>query len=120
MFNRPNQMSKQPINGRDLFDNPMVSAAKKSMSKEDIEKYEAIGESMYSIDFEKCGSIEDNTVLEALAYVNESIKSGIHPSMLSEPELVILETSYGREWYKKFGYVKEDLKEIVTLVPNPI
>ena len=44
--------------------------------------------------------------------VVESLKSGLHPSMLEEDEIKVLEEVYGKEWYKKWNYEKEDLKEI--------
>ena len=32
--------------------------------------------------------------------------------MLEEDEIKVLEEVYGKEWYKKWNYEKEDLKEI--------
>ena len=111
-------MSKKNTSQYDLFNNPMVTAAKKAMSPEELERYQKIGESLYgSIDFEK-----NNTnnvpppMVEALAYVEESIKSGQHPSTLDENEKALLADVYGDDWYKKWGYVEEDLNIIVTVL----
>lgn len=101
----------------DLFDNPMVTAAKKSMSPRSQERYRKLGESMYGgINF--TDSKVDNRpapMVEALAYVEESLKSGLHPSMLEDNEKAILVDAYGEEWYKNWGYIEEDLDSIVTV-----
>ena len=110
-------MNKKNTSNYDLFDNPMVNAAKKAMSPEQLEHYEKIGKSLYgNIDFEKN---ELNNIpppmIEALAYIEESIKSGQHISTLEDNEKTILADVYGSNWFEKFGYVKEDLNNIVTL-----
>lgn len=101
----------------DLFDNPMVTAAKKAMSPQELEYFEKIGKSLYgSIDFEK--NQLDNIqppMIEALAYIEESIKSGQHISTLEDNEKAILADAYGNNWFKKFGYIEADLNKIVTL-----
>lgn len=101
----------------DLFDNPMVTAAKKSMSPRSLERYKKLGESMYGgINFTE--SKVDNRpepMVEALAYIEESLKSGLHPSMLDDNEKAILLDAYGKEWYKKWRYIEEDLNSIVTV-----
>jgi hypothetical protein len=47
---------------------------------------------------------------ESLAYVVESLKSGLHPKYLTEDEIMLLRAGYGDEWYQKWGYKKEDLE----------
>jgi len=54
-------------------------------------------------------SIEASTetadqIREFAAYVVESLKSGMHPSFLTEEEQECMRIHYGNEWYKKFGY----------------
>lgn len=114
----------QPKKEREtLWNNPMVTAAKNAMSPEDIEKYNKLGESMFKdIDFvkaevagESSGSFPEY-VKDAIAYIYESLKSGLHPSMLSKEEITVLENFDGEEWYKKWGYEKGDLSDIVTIV----
>jgi hypothetical protein len=46
---------------------------------------------------------------EALAYVVESLKSGIHPAYLSEDEKAMMVAGYGEYWFKKFGYPSDNL-----------
>jgi hypothetical protein len=104
-----------------LWDNEMVRHAMKTMSPEDIEKYRKIGESMYKdIDFETAKiSNKDQScpqfLADSVAYLTEAIKSGLHPSMLTEDEKNILEEFYGKEWYKQWDYTKEDLDEFYTI-----
>ena len=103
-----------------LWNNDMVNSALKSMSPSDLEHYKKLGESLYKdLNFET-SNIESNEnippyLADALAYIVESIKSGLHPSMLDEDEKKVLEEVYGKEWYRKFDYTKEDLTDIVTI-----
>jgi len=46
---------------------------------------------------------------ESLAYVVETLKSGIHPDYLNEDERAILKAGYGERWYERWGY---DISEI--------
>jgi hypothetical protein len=39
----------------------------------------------------------------------------MHPSMLEEDEKHVLLKSFGEDWYVKWGYVKGDLNEIITI-----
>ena len=102
-----------------LWNNSMVQSALSSMSYEDLEKYKNLGESMYSsINFETSTVTDKNNVpfflTDAAAYISETIKSGMHPSFLSDNEKYIMESVFGKEWYKKYDYVEEDLTTIVT------
>lgn len=104
----------------DLFDNPMVKAAQAALSDEDKEKFRKLGESMFSgINFEDGQTLNNMPppMAEAVAYLNSQIQAGMHPSMLDDNEKAILADAYGEEWYTDWGYVKEDLDDIVTLTP---
>jgi hypothetical protein len=104
--------------GYDLFDNPMVRSAMAALSDEDKQKYKTIGDHLYGrINFDTGQSFEP-PIAEAVAYIETSLQSGMHPSMLEENDHALLKEQYGEEWYKQWGYVKEDLTEMVTL--NPI
>jgi hypothetical protein len=46
---------------------------------------------------------------EALAYIVESLKAGIHPSYLDENERALLTAGYGEKWYEKWGYTEKDV-----------
>jgi hypothetical protein len=101
-----------------LFNSEFAKSAIASLSDEDKRKYKKIGEELYgNINF------EDSEVLnnipppmeEALAYIKEQLKAGLHPSALEENEKVFLEDAYGEKWYEDWGYTKEDLTEIKTL-----
>ena len=102
-----------------LFNNPMVESALKSMSVEELQRYKEIGERMYgTIDFED-SQILNNVpppMYEAGAYISEQLKSGLHPSMMDDDEKRLMEELFGKEWYKKWGYVEGDLTDIVTVV----
>jgi hypothetical protein len=101
----------------DLFNNPMVESAKKAMTKKDLDHYQQLGESMYKdINFET-SSVNNlpQPMVDAAIYVESMIKSGMHPSLLDENDKNVMNEVYGDEWYKRYGYIKEDLIEIVTL-----
>ena len=102
-----------------LFDNPMVNSARKSMSAKDIERLKLLGEEMYKdIDFEKSQILNNipPEIQDSLFYLDSLIKSGLHPSMLNKDEKFLLSEGFGKTWYEKYGYVKEDLDEIVTVI----
>jgi hypothetical protein len=110
-------MSKKSTNTNDLFDNPMIRAAKNAMSCEEQERYAMLGKSMYnSLDFENANATDNipPPMAEALAYIEEGLKSGLHPSMLEENEIALLVDTHGKLWYTRWGYVEEDLSDIVT------
>lgn len=108
----PKKMSnKKGTNDFDIFDNPMVRAAEKALTKEDLDRYKRLGESMFKgIDF--ATSEVDNPMEEALAYIEVGLRSGLHPTFLDENEINLLISSYGDKWYQRFGYTEEDLKTI--------
>lgn len=115
--NSDDNIESQQINS-DLFDNPMTRAAMLALSEKDKEKYKTIGDHLYGrINFEDGQSLYP-LMEEAVAYIETSLMSGLHPSMLEENEKALLKDSYGDEWYKRWGYVEEDLNDIVTLKPN--
>jgi hypothetical protein len=82
---------------------------------EEREKFQKIGERLYSSFDAHKGEvlpgkdIESIRLEEALAYVVESLKSGLHPKYLDYDEIHMLRAAYGDEWFKKWGYTKEDL-----------
>jgi len=100
-----------------IWNNPMVTSAKKNLSASDLKRYEALGKSLYGKVNYKNGSVATDSPpeAEALLYVEESLKSGLHPSMLEDEEKALLEHTYGKKWMSKWGYVKEDLTDIVTI-----
>ena len=48
---------------------------------------------------------------EAVAYVEEGIKSGISPSDLDENEVILLTNTYGDKWYLRYGFKEEEVPE---------
>ena len=108
-------MSRKPTG--DLFDNPMVRSAYKAMTPEQRDSYKAKGEDLYgNFDFEN--ETIENSLRDASVEISEQLKAGMHPSFLDENEKTIMEEVFGKEWFKKWGYKKEDLFEIITLSKN--
>lgn len=94
--------------------NSLITNAIKALTPEQKEQYKKIGEEMYNT-----VNFEDNKILnnlppplaESLAYIKEGLKSGLQPCDLSEGEINILEEGYGKEWYKHFDFLQEDIPE---------
>ena len=82
---------------------------------EEREKFQKIGERLYSSFDAQKGTllpgqdVESIRLEESLAYVVESLKSGLHPKYLTYDEIHLLRAGYGDEWYKKWNYTEEDL-----------
>ena len=98
----------------ELFNNPMVNSALKSMSKEQLENYKKIGEQMYgNVNFEDSTIINslNPPIAEAIAYIEEGIKSGLLPEDLEEDEVNLLTETYGDEWYLRYGFTRNQVPE---------
>jgi hypothetical protein len=57
------------------------------------------------------GKTTDIFLEESLAYVSENVKAGLHPRYLNAEDVDLLVAGYGNEWYKDFGYEKDDIPE---------
>ena len=106
-------------NEDDLFDNPMVREARAAIPEAEKERYKLIGEQIHSIDYEGDGSSDPEKLMtEGLAYLEVSLRSGLHPSMMTDSDHALMREMCGEEWYTRWGYIEADLKEIVTLTPK--
>lgn len=96
-----------------LFDNPVFVNMKKSLPKEEQEKYDKMGQYMYNtveVDINEKG--EMNAAVEQVAQIRILLQSGMHPSYLTRDEREFLENYLGKEWYLEFGYLQADLNRI--------
>ena len=93
----------------DLFSNPMVDKARETMTPEELEKLKREGENMFSIDYENERMIAINEIHEQLKIM---LRSGIHPSFLTEEEKSIFVAKEGKEWYENYGFLVCDLQRI--------
>lgn len=83
----------------------------KGMTEEQINNMKVLGEKFHESFNVSKGDLHDIDMEEALAYVVESLKSGIHPAYLDEDEKAILAAGYGEKWYEKWGYASDKLEE---------
>lgn len=119
--NTPKAPPPSPNVPASLWDNDMVRNATQAMSKQDLEKYAKLGESFYKdVDYVNCTIIDNNNVIppfmkDAVLYIEESIKSGLHPSMMTLDEKDLLKSVFGNKWYERYGFVEGDLMDIVTV-----
>ena len=86
-------------NNNDLFDNPMIRQAKASMTKEQLDEYQRQGEYMFEMMDATRDPLED-----LVNQTVESLQGGLHPSFLNESEQLVMENTYGVDWFKKFGW----------------
>jgi hypothetical protein len=104
------EKAKTTVTGN-LFDNPMVRAARKSMTPEQIEEYKRKGEKMYGeIDYTQNFDPFQEKLKQSAIYIISGLKSGLRPNQLSKDELEVLKQIHGETWYINYGYTKEDLK----------
>ena len=97
-----------------LFNDPQILSIKNSLPPEYLEELRRRGESMYKdIDFEN--ETINHVIQDSINNIKEAIKSGLHPSLLEPSEKELLFEELGKEWYKEFGYVEQDLDEIYTI-----
>ena len=114
-------MSEEFKGDIDLFNNPMVQSARKSMKPEVSQRYKDWGEAIFTddIDYETASVTNyPPPMLNALVYIENAIKSGQHPSTLTNDEKNLLSEIRGKDWYKKWGYVEDDLTDIINLLKN--
>jgi L-rhamnose mutarotase len=94
--------------------NKMRQSFQEKLDPTEKEKYKKLGEQFYQTfedDQQKSGSSSNDIFMEeAVAYVVESLKSGIHPSYLTEDEKVLMQAAYGEEWFLQWGWTHNDLK----------
>jgi Cft2 family RNA processing exonuclease len=102
-----NQPKKDP-----LFDNPTFKEMKDSMSEEEQKKYEKYGKYMYEeMDpFSEEGDMK--AAIDTISQIKLMLESGMHPSFLEKEEKEFLKNYLGDEWYKKFGYLENDLNRV--------
>ncbi len=108
-----------------LFNNPMVTAARNAMTHEQQEEYKRIGQYMYnSVDYQTRevgpkAKVADTADLVAMS--SEALKAGGDPKDLSDEELRALQTTYGQKWYERFDLSLEDIREpIVGINPHEL
>lgn len=85
----------------------------KGMTEEQMANMKVLGEKFHeSFDIARgtTHNIHEIDMEEALAYVVESLKSGIHPSYLDDDEKAIMMAGYGEKWYEKWGYTSDKLE----------
>jgi len=112
---------KQQNNQNNIFENQMIKSAIAALSEEDKKRYKMIGDHLYGrINFEDCQSLNNMppSMAEAVLYLETQLQAGFHPSMFDENEKALLVDRYGDEWYKEWGYIKDDLVDIITIQPT--
>lgn len=107
----------------DLFDNPMVSQARKGLTPDQLDDYKRMGEYMYNnTDYSTLtvgSKVEEPGDAELVAYASEALKAGGDPFDLTEKELSALIDAYGETWYIKFSLEKHEVPKPKTFLVTP-
>lgn len=103
------------VNENDLFNNSMISNAKKNMTEDEINRYKRLGEEMFSIDFGDAGLEAatfggDNYMEECKMHIEKCISAGLHISYLSTEEKNFMFSYVGDKWWEKYGFNELDLE----------
>jgi len=107
----------------DLYTNPMIDAARRAMTPEQIDEYKKIGDYMYnSVDYKAAtagAQVRDSKDEDLLVYATEALKAGGDPNDLSEPELQALTKVYGDKWYESFGFEESEVPKVRSNIVTP-
>jgi len=96
-----------------MFNNPMIESALKALTPEQLKEYEQIGKYMFKTNFTDEKQDPEKEMNEAIFYIKEGLKSGVHPEDLKAKELQIMYELYGDKWYEEYGYYQDEVP------PNP-
>ena len=92
------------------------------MDLDDAKRYKDMGKDYFeNLDMESVnakGEFTPISLQESIQRLLVIMKSGMHPSFLTENDKQILSREYSETWYEEFGYIKEDLDDIVTITPS--
>lgn len=99
----------------DKFENNIVNSSIENMNEGQRVQFEKLSKEMFgNIDFQNAKILNQlkPPMEDRVAYITEGLKAGIHPTDLEKDEIITLEETYGKEWYKKWNYTEMDLKNI--------
>ena len=97
------------------LDEQIVNSSIQSMSEGQRVQFDKLSKEMFgNVDFKNAKILNQlkPPMEDRLAYICDGLRSGIHPTHLEADEIISLEEAYGKEWYKKWDYTEEDLKQI--------
>lgn len=107
-------MSKSNPVATDFFEK-MKKTFLDNASQEEKDRYQKFGEKFYNqfnVDTGKPNCMDPTICMEeSLAYVVESLKSGLHPKHLTFDEATLLKAGYGDKWFEKWGYQEKEIPE---------
>jgi hypothetical protein len=106
--------STKKTEGTQDFMDKMRAMISKSLTDEQKEEYGRLAEKFHqSFDVSKQApgdhNVKEIALEECLAYLIESLKSGLHPQHMTKAERGLVESHYGETWYEVFGYDREEL-----------
>lgn len=91
----------------DLFSDTTFKAIYDEFPEEEKKTFKAQGEYMYDKDYATINTDLQGRLIEAAAYINEGMKSGLRPSQLDDSEREVMRSLYGTVWYEKYDFKSE-------------
>jgi hypothetical protein len=96
----------------------MKAMINKNLTDEQKKGYERLAEKFHqSFDVEnqqqRDHNVKEIALEECLAYLVESLKSGLHPKHMTKMERDLVKSHFKDEWYTYFGYDRGDLEGVV-------
>ena len=103
----------------------MKAMINKNLTDEQKKGYERLAEKFHqSFDVEnqqqRDHNVQEIALEECLAYLVESLKSGLHPKHMTKMERDLVKSHFKDEWYTYFGYDRGDLEGMVDEEGIPI
>jgi hypothetical protein len=91
------------------------SMISKNLTEDQKKDYGRLAEKFHqSFDVDKTQvknhDVKEIALEECLAYLVESLKSGLHPKHTTKTERNLIEAHFGKEWYKHFEYDRDELE----------
>lgn len=114
-------MSTYKMSEKQIDVNDYSAVAIAGLTDNEKREYKKIGKALFGNSQFKGSEVidvDEDPPEEVCAFVVRQLDDGLHPSFLEEGEVVVLTANYGPEWYKKWGYVEQDLTEIYTVDRN--
>lgn len=91
---------------------PAMQAIADTLTPEQLDAYKKQGEYIFnSVDFDNVAANNATNVpsAEAVAYIEDGLRSGLHISCLEHDEKQLLHDTFGEKWYERYGYTIDDV-----------
>lgn len=109
-------------NKNEGFSSPFLQEAINALSEEDKERYQKMGNYMLSkMEKNLSGTKSEPPTAEVLVYIENGLKSGLHPKDLLQKELQVMFEQRGDKWFEEYGYTEDEVpKPTISIGDKPV